>query len=113
MSFLKRFAMLLLSVCLLALGAAIDLWAQGDRGTITGTVTDPSGAVIAAAAVTATNTATQASTKTTTTSSGHYTIPALQVGRYEVTVEQGGFKKYVQSGIVVEVGQTVRVDAAL
>src|SRR5437016_3852826 len=95
------------------IGSAGAVWAQAGRGTITGTVTDPSGAVIAAASVTATNTATQTSTKTTTTSSGHYTIPALRVGTYEVTVEQAGFKKYVESGIVVEVGQTVRVDAAM
>jgi len=113
MLFLKRFTIFTLSLCLIALVPAVSLWAQGDRGTITGTVTDPSGAVIAGASVTATNTATQASTKTTTTSSGHYTIPALPVGRYEVTVEQGGFKKYVQTGVIVEVGQTVRVDAAL
>ncbi len=113
MSFLKRFAVLLLSVCLFGLVAAVDLLAQGDRGTITGTVTDPSGAVIAGASVTATNTATRLGAQTTTTSSGNYTIPNLRVGTYEVTVEQGGFKKAVQSGIVVEVGQTVRVDAAL
>ena len=113
MLFLKRFATLLVSLCLITLGAAVELWAQGDRGTITGTVTDPSGAVIAGASVTATNTATRLSAQTATTSSGHYTIPALRVGTYEVTVEQAGFKKYVQSGIVVEVGQTVRADAAM
>src|SRR5215471_6941668 len=113
MVFLKNLATVLLAIGLVTAGTAIELWAQGDRGTITGTVADPSGAVIAGASVTATNNATQASTKTTTTSSGHYTIPALPVGKYEVTVEQGGFKKYVQSGVIVEVGQTVRVDATL
>jgi hypothetical protein len=113
MLFLKNLAAALFAVGLIAASTAIEAWAQGDRGTITGTVADPSGAVVAGATVTATNNATQAATKTTTTSSGHYTIPALQVGKYEVTVEQGGFKKYVQSGVVVEVGQTIRVDAAL
>ena len=42
-----------------------------------------------------------------------YTIPLLRAGRYELTVEQSGFKKFVQTGIILEVGQTVRVDASL
>jgi carboxypeptidase family protein len=67
----------------------------------------------AGATVTATNTATQVSAKTTATSTGKYTIPLLRAGTYDVSVEQTGFKKYVQTGVLVEVGQTVRVDAAL
>src|SRR6059036_3144812 len=88
-------------------GAAGLIWAQTDRGTITGSVTDPSGAVIVGAKVTATNTATRASTETITTSTGKYTVPLLRPGTYEVTVEQTGFKKYIQTGVIVEVGQTV------
>ncbi|PYU86933.1 MAG: hypothetical protein DMG08_28980, partial [Acidobacteria bacterium] len=94
-------------------GAAGLIWAQTDRGTITGSVTDPSGAVIVGAKVTATNTATRAGIETTTTSAGNYTIPVLQVGTYEVTVEQTGFKKAVLTGVIVQVGQTTHVDASL
>ncbi len=100
-------------VSLWAFGAAGLIWAQTDRGTITGSVTDPSGAVIVGAKVTATNTATRASTETITTSTGKYTVPLLRPGTYEVTVEQTGFKKYIQTGVIVEVGQTVRVDAPM
>lgn len=104
------------SVCVSAFALLLSvapLFAQSDRGTIIGTVTDPSGAVIVGATVSATNKATGLSTRVTTTTAGTYTIPSLQIGPYEVAVEQSGFKKFVRSGIVVEVGQTARVDAAL
>jgi len=102
--------------CILGLSLLLSvgpLWSQMDRGTITGTVTDPSGAVIVGASVTATNTATAVATRTVTTSAGIYTIPVLKVGTYEVTVDQSGFKKFVQSGIILEASQTVRVDATM
>jgi hypothetical protein len=100
---------------LLALGLSFftsvgSLWAQSDRGTITGTVIDQSGAVMAGVSITATNSATSVSTRTISGAGGDYTIPLLLVGRYEVTAKQTGFKTYKQSGIVIEVGGTVRVD---
>jgi len=113
MSFLKRFVTLILGAGLLVSGTAAQLWAQNDRGTIVGTVTDPSGSVIVGASVTATNTGTKVPTQVSSSASGHYTIPLLQVGKYDVTVEQTGFKKYVQTGVVVDVAQTVRVDVAM
>src|SRR3989441_3579930 len=111
MAYAKQRIVLVLSLTLLSsLGS---LWAQSDRATITGNVTDPSGAVIVGATVAATNTATGVSTKTATTSSGDYTIPLLRAGKFEVTVEQAGFKKFIQTGIFLQVGQTFRVDAVL
>ncbi len=100
---------------LLGLGLSLLLcvswiWAQSNRATITGTVTDPSGAVIAGAIITATNTATGLSTKTASSSSGNFTIPALQVGVYEVTAEQTGFKKFIAPQVLLQVGQTVTVE---
>jgi hypothetical protein len=95
-------------VALLAL--VCPLWAQSDRGTITGTVTDQSGAVMAGVSVSSTNTATGVVTKTTSGPGGTYTIPLVRVGTYEVDAEFQGFKKFVQSGLVVEVGQTVALD---
>lgn len=90
------------------------LFAQGGAtGTILGTVTDSSGAIIANAKVTVTNTATNADFKTVTSSSGDYNAPSLNPGPYKVVVELQGFEKYVTSGIVLTVNQKVRVDAAL
>ena len=103
-------------VCVLSLTGLLlspALFGQSDRGIITGTVTDPSGAVIAGASVAATNSATGVSTRTVSASGGNYTISLLRVGTYDVTAEQTGFKKYVHSGITLEVGQTLSLDIQL
>jgi len=102
-----------LATCLLLLCTAGSLWAQSDRGTITGTVTDPSAATMAGVSVIATNSATGVSTRVSTGPSGNYTVPFLRVGAYEITAEQAGFKKFVQSGVTLEVGQTARVDIVM
>ncbi len=88
-------------------------WAQSDRGTITGTVSDPAGAVVANAAIEARNQATGLMYSAATTQTGNYTIPQLPVGQYEISVAVPGFKKYVRQGLTVEVAQTVRIDIAL
>jgi outer membrane receptor protein involved in Fe transport len=103
---------ILITSALLSLGSVLML-AQTDRGTITGTVTDASGAVIVGAKVTATNTATGISTETSTSGAGVFTVPQLTVGVYRVAVEQSGFKRFVQEGVTVPLGQTVRVNASL
>src|SRR5512140_3068509 len=107
MSNLTRRIVLLLAIALIAVGS---MWAQSDRGTITGVVTDQSDAVMAGVTVTATNTATGVSSSTKTGSGGSFTIPLLRVGPYQVSAENSGFKKFVQSGIVLELGQTVSLD---
>jgi hypothetical protein len=88
-------------------------FAQGDRGTITGTVTDPTGAVVPNATVQVTNTDTSADYKVGTTSTGNYTLANLPVGNYVLTVDAAGFKKFERPGLVVQVAETVRVDAVL
>ena len=88
-------------------------WGQSDRGTITGAVSDPAGAVVANAAIEARNQATGLVYSSATTATGNYTIGQLPVGQYEVSVAVPGFKKYVRQGLTVEVAQTVRVDIAL
>ncbi|HXJ94379.1 MAG TPA: TonB-dependent receptor [Terriglobia bacterium] len=110
MAYLKRGVVGTVSLWIV-FGSLGLVWAQSDRGTITGTVTDPSGALIAGATVTATNTATTISTQAVTSSAGDYTIPLLRVGTYQITVEQTGMKKFVQTGVALQVGQTIRVDA--
>lgn len=87
--------------------------AQTDRGLITGTVKDSSGAVVQNASITATQTKTNLTFKSVTTNSGDYTIPSLPVGEYSVRIEATGFKSVNNTGIVVTASGTLRVDAAL
>ena len=94
-------------VAVLVLTAA-GLRAQGDRGIITGTVKDASGAVLPGALVTATHLATKTTYKSTTTASGDFTVPSLPVGDYQVRVEARGFKTDVANDLVVAAGGTVR-----
>src|SRR5687767_12562330 len=82
----------LLLTLLLLLACAAPVLAQSDRGAITGTVTDPSGAVVAGAKVTATNADTNEVREVTTSDEGNYTIPELKAGPYRVVVEAPGFK---------------------
>ena len=92
---------------------ASGLRAQGDRGIITGTVKDASGAVLPGAQVTATHLTTNTNYKATTTASGDFTVPSLPVGNYRVRVEATGFKTDVANDIVVAAGATVRLDMSL
>src|ERR1019366_3017549 len=93
--------------------AAAMLLAQGDRGTITGTVSDPAGAVVAGATVQVRNTDTGAQYQVATTDTGNYTIVQVPAGPYEMSVSVAGFKKYVRNGITVIVAQTLRLDVPL
>jgi hypothetical protein len=92
---------------------ALAAFAQTDRGSIGGTVSDSTNAVIPDATVTAMNPATGAQYQASTTATGNYILPSLPAGVYTVTVEVSGFKKYVQEGIGVQVAQTARVDVVL
>jgi Carboxypeptidase regulatory-like domain len=92
---------------------ASALLAQSDRGTITGTVTDPAGGVVAGASVEAKQLDTNALFPTTATQTGNFTLVQLPAGAYEVTASAPGFKKFVRTGILVQVAQTVRVDITL
>jgi hypothetical protein len=96
-------------LCLIACSA----FAQNDRGTITGEVHDPAGAVIPGAIVIATNNGTGAQSKTTTTATGNYTIPSLTAGMYSLSVEAAGFKKYNRQDIEIQVAITTRIDVSL
>ena len=89
-------------VALLLLATGPRLFAQADTGTITGTVTDPSGAVIPGATVTATNTDNGLKLSANSNESGEYTILAVPRGNYEVVAEAAGFKS-VSVKVVVTV----------
>jgi hypothetical protein len=89
------------------------MYAQNDRGTITGEVKDQAGAVVPGASVIATNTGSGDQSKTLATETGNYTLPSLPAGMYTLTVEVKGFKKFVQQNIEVQVSITSRVDVGL
>jgi hypothetical protein len=93
--------------------AAVGLSAQAFRGTILGTVTDPSGAVVAGATVTAKNAGTGLARTTQTSADGSYALPELPIGTYTVTITQSGFRTFVANGVVVDVATERRVDAAM
>ena len=88
----------------------VAAFAQSDRGTITGTISDPAGAVIAGAMIEAKNVATGAVYPTASSDTGNYTIAQLPAGTYELTVTVPGFKKYVRGGLQVEVAANIRID---
>ena len=93
--------------------AAVSLSAQTFRGTILGTVTDASGAVISGAKVTVKNTGTGLERVTQTSGDGGYSVPELPIGTYSVTVTQPGFQTFVTTGVTVDVATERRVDAAM
>ena len=94
----------LLSVCALA---------QEFRATISGRVSDASGAAVVGAQVVVTNLETSAANRTVTSDSGDYVIPALQPGRYRLEVEASGFKKSVRDNLTLEVLARPTIDVAL
>jgi len=93
---------------------AVTAGAQESGGaTINGTVTDPSGALIAGAKVTAAQPAIGAQRTTHTSSAGLYSFSALSAGSYDVTVEAAGFKQAKFTGVQVSVGTVVTLDVRL
>lgn len=98
-----------LSVILIT--AAIT-FGQGATGQLSGTVSDPNGAVIAGASVTATNTATNISRKATTNGDGGFSFTLLPAGEYAIEITSQGFKAY-KANAVVNITQTTTLDAQM
>ena len=92
------------SLAILALTAALSVHAQVAGGTLSGTVTDKSGAVIPGAQITIRNVATGLVRNNTTDSAGFYTAPNLLPGTYAMTISSPGFATQVRSGINLTVG---------
>jgi len=97
----------------LVLALVATAFAQTDRGTITGTVLDPSHSVVAGASIIVKNAATGVVYDTKTTNAGDYTVPLLPPGSYVLTVEAPGFEKFVGTGTEVTLGNVSRIDVAL
>src|SRR3954468_9343305 len=98
---LKRFCLPLLA--LVTLSSA--LFGQG-FGTIVGTVTDQSGAVVAGAKVSITDPSTGQSRDETTNDQGYFVVPSLKPSAYDLTVNAAGFGPYTQKGITLQADQT-------
>ena len=94
------------------IAAALQLCAQ-NYGEINGTVSDPTGAVIAGATVTVTNTATNIARSVQTNASGNYTVPFLAPGQYDVRAEQMGFKAVRHADVQLQVGASAQINIAM
>ena len=99
--------------CLLALLlSSVFVFGQGS-GSIVGTVTDPSGAVVVGATVTATDVGTGAARTTTTSQRGTYSMSAMRPSQYKITIEAAAFRTYSQTSVTLLADQTLTVNAQL
>ncbi len=107
----------ILLTCLFAgvvpLFSVVPLFCQVVTATLTGTITDASGAVVPNASVTVTQVSTGTSRTTHTNDSGVYSVPYLNPGAYQVSIEASGFKKFTQENVALDVSTVARVDAVL
>ena len=103
---------IVLTLCF-SLMAGVAAHAQVTGATLSGTVTDPSGAAVVGATVSAKNTATGISKDVTSDSAGLYTLPNLEPGAYEIRVSATGFSTAVQSNLALAVGQQQQLNFAM
>ncbi len=106
---IKRVLQLLGTIAVLFL-ISLPLFSQGNQGTIQGTVFDQTGGAIAGAAVSVIDVARGVTRALTTDAAGEYVAPSLLPGTYTVRAETKGFRTVEHSGVLVEVGKTIRVD---
>src|ERR1700677_2940639 len=103
--FAKYCGVLIFALALFTCGRLL----AGVTASISGTVTDPSGAIVAGATVTATNVATAVPPTQTTNASGYSSFQSLPLGTYTIDVSQTGFKEYAQTGLVLDVNSALVV----
>jgi hypothetical protein len=102
-----------LAILLLVGGFSAAAFAQGGTGTITGTVLDPKGLAVPDAKVSILNADTGIDRLLTTTDAGFYTATFLQPGHYQISVTKDGFSTWVRKDLLLQVGQTLTIDAPL
>lgn len=95
------------------LGVSLSTFGQTSRGTVTGTVVDPNGAVIAGAEVTLTSSQTKVGRTTTTNGEGLYRFEAVDPGSYSIKFSSSGFGELINTGLEVRANQTSEVPAQL
>jgi hypothetical protein len=110
---LRRTLRAVLLTCLAIAGAVVPLAGQDARGSISGRVTDASGAVLPGVSVTIVNTETNTPSTTTTSDHGRYAVLYLLPGTYRVTAALDGFRTAVNDDVQVRVGDKVQYDVTL
>lgn len=110
---MRRFILTLGSLIFVLFVCGTLSYSQSDRATISGTVSDPAGAVLPGATVTIKNDATGVISTAQTNGEGIYTVISLPVGEYTLQVKHGGFRTYVRSGISPLAGQVVTVNVQM
>ncbi|MEP7338925.1 MAG: carboxypeptidase-like regulatory domain-containing protein, partial [Acidobacteriota bacterium] len=108
---MRRRFVIVLSLVLTLLSASA--FSQDFKGGIIGEVTDSASAPIAGAKVTMTNLARNTATMTTTNSAGRFTVQSLPSGKYQLTIEHDGFKRFVREGIEINSADRIALNAAL
>lgn len=108
-----RTAVMRWAISLTAMLLSVAAFGQAINGTITGVVTDVSGAVVAGATISVRNTDTGSMYQAVSTSTGNYTVAQLPTGRYDLTVEVQGFKQFQRPGLAVEPAQVMRIDVQM
>ncbi len=98
---------------LIVMLAAARIHGQSVTATLTGSVTDQSGAAVGGSEVVANNIATNFTASARTDAEGRYVIPSVSPGRYSVAVQASGFKQAVRTGVLLEIDQRMRVDFQL
>jgi len=106
-----RLRLFTMSVCLLL--ASLMAFGQAGTGTITGVVTDQTGAVVAGANISAKNTETGVVFPSATSNTGNYTLTQLPPGTYELSIKVQGFKDYTHKNLQVQVAGIIREDVGL
>jgi hypothetical protein len=101
--------------CVAALILLVSVFAAGQefRGSITGKVTDPNGAIVPGATVTVQNVLTNVDTTATTNDDGSYSFPVLQPGSYKLTVSKQGFKVEIRDKVEIRVADKLTIDVQL
>lgn len=108
-----RLSRLLIATLMVCLNATTALAQTSGTGQISGSVTDPSSAVVPRATVKVVNVDTGVERTTVTTDAGTYAVPLLAPGTYTVTVAAAGFKTHVNNQVIVQVASTATVNAVL
>jgi hypothetical protein len=112
---MNRFIRILKGTCVLLLTvlAVFQLHAQATYGSASGTISDPSGAVLVGVSVTAHNAATGITQTATTNTAGRFVFPSLSVGVYDFAIESAGFKKNLHSNVHVDVASPVLLNVTM
>jgi hypothetical protein len=107
-----RWLAFILRISAVLLYASVWAWA-GITGSISGTVTDPTGAVMAGVTVTVKSVSTGVQSTTVTDTKGFYRFPALNVDSYDVSVSQPGFRPFAENGVHIDANSAIQIDIHL